>query len=64
MDTLHLELLEWSVNCFFGYIQYLYGSDKCVDFSPGLGFSPGHSFPEPLGVRGQVVDELSADFIG
>lgn len=31
--------------------------------SPGLGLSAGHTFPEPLGMRSQVVDELSADFI-
>lgn len=30
---------------------------------PGLGFPSGHALPQPLGVRSQVVDQLSADLI-
>ena len=31
--------------------------------SPGLGLASGHALPQPLGVRGEVVDELPADLI-
>lgn len=31
---------------------------------PGLGFPSGHALPQPLGVRGQVVDQLPADLVG
>lgn len=30
---------------------------------PGLGFLSGHALPQPLRVRGQVVDQLSANLI-
>lgn len=30
---------------------------------PGLGFLSGHALPQPLGVRGQVVDQLSTNLI-
>lgn len=30
---------------------------------PGLGFPSGHALPQPLWVRGQVVDQLSANLI-
>lgn len=30
---------------------------------PGLGLPSGHALSEPLGVRGQVVDQLSANLI-
>ena len=31
---------------------------------PGLGFGSGHAPSQPLGVWRQVVDQLSANFIG
>lgn len=32
--------------------------------SPGLRLPPGHALSSPLGVRGQVVNELAADLVG
>lgn len=32
--------------------------------SPGLGLPPGYALFGPLGVRGQVVDQLAADLVG
>lgn len=32
--------------------------------SPGLRLPPGYALSRPLGVRGQVVDELAADLVG
>lgn len=43
----------------------LCGADACSgqEGLPGLGFPSGHALPQPLGVRGQVVDQLPADLI-
>ena len=32
--------------------------------SPGLRLPPGHALSRPLGVRGQVVNQLAADLVG
>lgn len=32
--------------------------------SPGLRLPPGHTLSCPLGVRGQVVNQLTADLVG
>lgn len=32
--------------------------------SPGLSLPPGNALSRPLGVRGQVVNELAADLVG
>lgn len=42
--------------------QYWAAADKT--HSPGLGLPPGYALFGPLGVRGQVVDQLAADLVG
>lgn len=32
--------------------------------SPGLRLPPGHALSRPLGVRGQVINQLAADLVG
>lgn len=32
-------------------------------YSPGLRLPPGHALSRPLGVRGQVVNQLAADLV-
>lgn len=43
-------------------VQYLAAADKT--HSPGLGLPPGYTLFRPLGVRGQVIDQLAADLVG
>lgn len=42
--------------------QYWAEADKM--HSPGLGLPPGYALFCPLGVRGQMIDQLAADLVG